>query len=218
MRKDDSKSYFQPISSTTQPLAQCLRSTPPSFFPPSLLASPRLRRQLSYDEKTDVYSLGMLLFEMCHPPFGTKMERAEVLTKAHRLQFPAGNVWGPREGQEAMKNMCRSMLQEQSGKRPSAADIVRQVCIPACVWISVFCWSDFESSTVCLRRKFGGRAFCWVVVVVVVVVVSSSCCYCHCYCTLPRMQDVVAANTCLPTSERQQSGGTDAGQAHGAAA
>lgn len=82
-----------------------------------------------YDEKTDVYSLGMLLFEMCHPPFGTKMERTVVLTKAHRLQFPKGDVWGPPKGQDAMKNMCKSMLQEQSGKRPSAADIVRQVHI-----------------------------------------------------------------------------------------
>eukprot|EP00752_Nemacystus_decipiens_P006212 g5604.t1 len=92
-----------------------------------LYASPEQMSGQGYDEKTDVYSLGMLLFEMCHPPFGTKMERTVVLTNAHRLQFPTGNVWGPRVGQEAMKNMCRSMLQEQSGKRPSAADIVRQV-------------------------------------------------------------------------------------------
>ncbi|CAM9941744.1 unnamed protein product, partial [Hapterophycus canaliculatus] len=80
-----------------------------------------------YDEKTDVYSLGMLLFEMCHPPFGTKMERTVVLTDAHRLKFPGGDSWGPPRGEEAIKNMCRSMLQQDSGKRPSAADIVRQV-------------------------------------------------------------------------------------------
>eukprot|EP00903_Cladosiphon_okamuranus_P016380 g15105.t1 len=92
-----------------------------------LYASPEQMSGKGYDEKTDVYSLGMLLFEMCHPPFGTKMERFVVLTAAHRLQFPAGDVWGPPKGQEAIKNMCRSMLQEQSGKRPSAADIVRQV-------------------------------------------------------------------------------------------
>ncbi|CAN0558362.1 unnamed protein product, partial [Laminaria digitata] len=84
-----------------------------------------VRASFRYDEKTDVYSLGMLLFEMCHPSFGTKMERTVVLTNAHRLVFPAGDVWGPPKGQEAMKNLCRSMLQERSGVRPSASDIVR---------------------------------------------------------------------------------------------
>lgn len=29
----------------------------------------------SYNEKADMYSLGIILFEMCHPPFGTVMER-----------------------------------------------------------------------------------------------------------------------------------------------
>lgn len=69
----------------------------------------------------------MLLFEMCHPPFGTKMERTVVLTNAHRLVFPEGDAWGPPKGQEAMKSLCRSMLQEDSAIRPSATEIVRQV-------------------------------------------------------------------------------------------
>lgn len=104
-----------------------------------------------YDEKTDVYSLGMLLFEMCHPPFGTKMERTVVLTAAHRLQFPPGDVWGPPKGQEAMKNMCRSMLQEQSGKRPSAADIVRQVKTSGYRNIFVFCFPSLVF--LCIHRQ-----------------------------------------------------------------
>ncbi|CAM9797790.1 unnamed protein product [Scytosiphon promiscuus] len=92
-----------------------------------LYASPEQMSGQGYDEKTDVYSLGMLLFEMCHPPFGTKMERTVVLTNAHRLKFPEGDAWGPPRGEGTIKNMCRSMLQQESGKRPSAADIVRQV-------------------------------------------------------------------------------------------
>lgn len=74
-----------------------------------------------------MYSLGVLLFEMCHPPFGTKMERTVVLTKAHKLIFPEGDVWGPAKGREAIKNLCRAMLQEKSVNRPSAAEVVRQV-------------------------------------------------------------------------------------------
>jgi serine/threonine protein kinase len=31
-----------------------------------------------YDEKTDIYSLGIMLFEMSHPSFRTAMERTIV--------------------------------------------------------------------------------------------------------------------------------------------
>lgn len=116
------------------------------MFPGAFFATTR-----RYDEKTDMYSLGMLLFEMCHPPFGTKMERTVVLTNAHRLVFPTGDVWGPPKGQEAIKNLCRSMLQKESVARPSAADTVRQVSFGGwgegrggqCAFVSVFafvCW------------------------------------------------------------------------------
>jgi serine/threonine protein kinase len=33
-----------------------------------------------YDEKTDIYSLGIMLFEMSHPSFRTAMERTIVRT------------------------------------------------------------------------------------------------------------------------------------------
>lgn len=35
----------------------------------------------NYDTKADVFSLGIVLFEMFHPPFVTLMERAETLEK-----------------------------------------------------------------------------------------------------------------------------------------
>lgn len=50
-----------------------------------------------------------------------------VLTNAHRLVFPEGDAWGPPKGQEAMKSLCRSMLQDDSAVRPSATEIIRQV-------------------------------------------------------------------------------------------
>lgn len=33
-----------------------------------------------YNEKVDIYSLGIIFFEMCHPPLTTGMERIKVLS------------------------------------------------------------------------------------------------------------------------------------------
>ncbi|CAN0064126.1 unnamed protein product [Choristocarpus tenellus] len=69
----------------------------------------------------------MLLFEMCHVPFATRMERILVLTKARKLNFPPEEQWGPPRGQEAARTLCTCMLQSSPGDRPSAADVVHQV-------------------------------------------------------------------------------------------
>ena len=34
----------------------------------------------AYNAKVDIYSLGIILFEMCHPPLTTGMERVRILT------------------------------------------------------------------------------------------------------------------------------------------
>lgn len=42
-----------------------------------------------YDQKADMYSLGIVLFEMAHAPFSTMMERAKALTALRTQQtFP----------------------------------------------------------------------------------------------------------------------------------
>ncbi|CAN0289311.1 unnamed protein product, partial [Discosporangium mesarthrocarpum] len=92
-----------------------------------LYASPEQMSGQGYDAKTDIYSLGMLLFEMCHVPFTTRMERTLVLSEAHKLVFPPPTQWGPVKGQEFARNLCRSMLQTQPEDRPSAMEVVHQV-------------------------------------------------------------------------------------------
>jgi hypothetical protein len=39
------------------------------------------RVQPSYDQKADMYSLGIILFEMWHPPFETTMDRITTIVK-----------------------------------------------------------------------------------------------------------------------------------------
>ncbi|RCH95994.1 Eukaryotic translation initiation factor 2-alpha kinase, partial [Rhizopus stolonifer] len=52
-------------------------------------ASPEQLAAQNYDEKVDIYSLGIILFELFQP-FSTGMERAEALDKLKRGVFPEG--------------------------------------------------------------------------------------------------------------------------------
>lgn len=40
-----------------------------------------------YDTKADIFSLGVVIFEMFHPPFATMMHRAETLEKLRGMLF-----------------------------------------------------------------------------------------------------------------------------------
>lgn len=44
-----------------------------------------------YNQKVDLYSLGMIFFEMCHRPFSTGMERVETLAalRSPKVSIPA---------------------------------------------------------------------------------------------------------------------------------
>lgn len=49
----------------------------------SFYVAPELQRQMGkthYNKKVDIYSLGIILFEMTHPPFTTHMERCKTLS------------------------------------------------------------------------------------------------------------------------------------------
>lgn len=57
----------------------------------SYYVAPELKKSAftsTYGRESDIYSLGMIFFEMKHPRFGTYMERHEVLTKARNNIFP----------------------------------------------------------------------------------------------------------------------------------
>ena len=50
-------------------------------------SSPEQRSHQSYDEKTDIYSLGIIFFELLYV-FSTKMERARVLQNIRKNVLP----------------------------------------------------------------------------------------------------------------------------------
>ena len=71
----------------TSLLPQPLSSLFSSSSPPSLSSS----SSSDYTQKVDLYSLGIIFFEMCHAPSDTVMERAKMLTNIRQKEivFPS---------------------------------------------------------------------------------------------------------------------------------
>ncbi|AFZ79644.1 protein kinase domain containing protein [Theileria equi strain WA] len=78
----------------------------------------------AYDEKVDIYSAGVVLFEMLSPPFRTSMERTEILSSFSTLnkQWPEG--FRDRVDYRLLK-LLESMLHVDPNKRPSATVILQ---------------------------------------------------------------------------------------------
>lgn len=87
-----------------------------------LYASPEQVAGKKYNAKTDIYSLGMILFELCHERFGTTMERYITLRDARDSKFPVG-LRAAKRCPEIL-DMLRKLLSHEPTTRPTADEVV----------------------------------------------------------------------------------------------
>ncbi|KAK1928856.1 Eukaryotic translation initiation factor 2-alpha kinase 1 [Phytophthora citrophthora] len=88
-----------------------------------LYASPEQVAGKKYNAKTDIYSLGMILFELCHERFGTTMERYITLRDARDSKFPV-DLRAAKRCPEILE-MLRKLLSHDPSTRPTADEVVQ---------------------------------------------------------------------------------------------
>lgn len=95
------------------------RSTRTTGLGTCMYAAPEQIRDTNYDEKVDIYSLGIILFELFYP-FATRMERQDILEDLKNGILPAPFVkrW-PKEA-----TLVWSCISQNAETRPTAQQIL----------------------------------------------------------------------------------------------
>lgn len=104
-----------------------------------LYMSPEQIHGNNYSHKVDIFSLGLILFELLYP-FSTQMERVRTLTDVRNLKFPP--LFTQKYPQEHM--MVQDMLSPSPTERPEATDIIEN---------AVFENLEFPGKTVLRQRS-----------------------------------------------------------------
>ncbi|RXK39365.1 PEK/GCN2 protein kinase [Tremella mesenterica] len=95
----------------------------------SLYIAPEVAGSRSYDTKVDMYSLGIIFFEMCYP-FKTGMERIQILSALRQpsITFPDG--WKP-DWKSEQKEIITWLLRHDPSMRPSARQLLLSPLVPS---------------------------------------------------------------------------------------
>ncbi|KAI5303954.1 hypothetical protein KEM56_007028, partial [Ascosphaera pollenicola] len=90
--------------------------------------APEVSTSSQYTTKVDMYSLGIIFFEMCYQ-FSTGMERAEILDEIRQENHVLPEVFNTQQ-KKAQGEIINSLISHNPDERPSANDLLQSGRIP----------------------------------------------------------------------------------------
>ncbi|XP_052744054.1 eIF-2-alpha kinase GCN2 isoform X2 [Bicyclus anynana] len=100
-----------------------------------LYVAPELQQSANkgiYNQKVDIYSLGIILFEMFHPPFYTGTERHHVLTTLRKKEIVIPEEFQRDENSKQI-HVIRWLLNHDPSLRPTSAELLSSEHVPRAV-------------------------------------------------------------------------------------
>ncbi|VDK34184.1 unnamed protein product [Taenia asiatica] len=109
--------------------ANCMTENVGTIFYMSPEIASKRKTRLVYDEKVDIYSLGIILFEMFYRRTNTLMERVNVLNDIRKPNIIFPDDWDAQT-KPKQTTLIRALLQHDPARRPTASDILASPLIP----------------------------------------------------------------------------------------
>lgn len=90
------------------------------------------KAKTKYNEKVDIYSLGVIFFEMCYRPINTGMERATILKELRHknIKIPDDFEESPKQNMCAQKQVIKLLLNHDPIERPTCEQLLQSEHVP----------------------------------------------------------------------------------------
>ncbi|TKA68310.1 hypothetical protein B0A55_08607 [Friedmanniomyces simplex] len=97
----------------------------------TLYVAPELRSSAggAYNDKVDMYSLGIMFYEMCEM-FGTAMERIRALQQIREKQYELPSTYRANGEKAAQGKLIACLISHKPGERPSSTELLRSDVLP----------------------------------------------------------------------------------------